>query len=92
MSEAKGVEAVMKSLTGFDEILIRERFGGEVNELPPLRLVRSLLFIEKARESLATGAVPDHKEIYREVMMMTVGEVDGAFAAEEDDEEDSGKD
>ncbi len=82
--ELPSVEEVVKSLTGFDEIAIEQKFREDFTSLSPTMTTRALVFILEKR----AGA--EDKDAYRTSMNMPLGDIQGRFS--EDDEDEQGKD
>lgn len=84
-TEKVNLEAVFKSLTGFDEIAIAQRFQMEIQSLRerPSMACRAVLFIDARRK----GATDN--EAYKRVMEMPLSEVMDIVEVPDDDEDDS---
>lgn len=62
-------EEVAKSLTGFDEIAIRQAFKADLSDMGETTMMRATWFIVRRRE----GALD--VEAFREAMTMTLGDL-----------------
>lgn len=74
---------VVKSLTGFDEIAVRQAFGTPVAELTNrdrFGFMRALYFVALRREGVKDG------DAYRETMETTLETIQGAFRGESADD------
>lgn len=67
--ELVDAEAVARSLTGFDEIAIRQAFKADLSEMAETTMMRATWFIVRRRE----GALD--VEAFREAMTMTLGDL-----------------
>lgn len=77
---------VLESLTGFDEIAIKERFKAPIGELFAEAIStarRALVFVVYKRQENGP------KDPYKAAMSLTVGDLDAAFAQGDDDEDDA---
>lgn len=73
---------VMESLTGFDEIAIEQQWGADISTLARTnvsKFSRALAFTLKRRDGLKD---PEAK---KEILGLTLGEVDAMFADDADD-------
>jgi hypothetical protein len=70
------MEALSRSLTGFDEIAICNKFHREFTDLPGTRQARALLFISKKREGMTDA------DAFKLVMDLPLGELEGFFDTE----------
>jgi hypothetical protein len=72
---------VVRSLDGFDEIAIEQKFHAEVSALSELKTMRALVFVIKRREGKSDQTA------FAEVMKMSIGQVGDVFESEEIDDE-----
>lgn len=75
----------IRSLTGFEEVKIQERFGKPIGELLDISLNfagRALLFIEGVRSH------GNDADAYKRAMSLTIGEVNERFQTEDEDADD----
>lgn len=83
MTDAKmTADEVVDSLTGFDEIAIRNAFGMDIlksGEDQPATMLRSLAFVLNRREGMTDS---DAKNA---ALSMTLGEVNALFEEDEDE-------
>jgi len=86
-------EDLVNSLTGFDQIAIRQRFNQRFDELSedPVMLLRALYFIHLRRENAGTQGGGYDKEAFQQSMGMPMGDLQEKFAdadnaADPDDE------
>lgn len=75
------VEEAVKSLNGFDEIAIEQKYGLELEALQekPLKLMRALAFIIFRREG------QDDAEALESSQTLTLGSLEEFFATDEDE-------
>lgn len=83
--EPVDAEAMVSSLSGFDELAIAARFKAELGELSQTMMMRALAFVIYRRDG------KDDAEAYGAAMRATLGEVKGLFAAGSDEDDDPGK-
>jgi len=76
---------VAESLTGFDELAIARAFGTGVGNLDGTMTLRALAFVLHRR----VGA--DDKAAFRMAMQVTLKEITGLFADQDDAEDDDGE-
>jgi hypothetical protein len=80
------MEDITRSLTGYEENEIEERFGHPIGVLLQIALTKSgraLIFVVENRE---LGGKPD--KAYHRAMSLTVGEVNDRFLDADEDEDD----
>ena len=68
------VEDSVNSLTGFDEIAVRKRFGAELSDLSATMMMRALVYILNLRES------KDEPAAFNAAMKMPLGDIQNVFA------------
>lgn len=74
---------VMESLNGFDEIAIEQAFGAPITDLletKPTTGARALLFVIRRRDGMKDN------EARKAVMEMRLGDVQGYFVDDEDED------
>lgn len=72
---------VMESMTGFDEIAVAQKFGGEILSLAESRqtaFMRALVFVIKRREGLKDA------DAYRAAQELTLKETQEFFALDDE--------
>ncbi len=79
------VEDVTGSLSGFDELAIEQKFGGDLGSLSGTMSLRALVFVLERR----SGA--DDKTAYGAAMRKTLVECRDAFDHEDDEDDDEGE-
>jgi hypothetical protein len=67
------MEALSRSLTGFDEIAIQQRFGADFTALPGTLTARSLLFVHHRRGGMSDA------DAWTTVMGMSIDDVEAEY-------------
>ncbi|GAB3990119.1 hypothetical protein [Nocardioides marmoraquaticus] len=71
-------QEVANSLTGFDEIAIKQAFGNSLDQLDPITVARACGFVLMRRSGQGD------RDAYHSVMSMTQGSLQDLFAVEDD--------
>ena len=80
-------EEMMRSLGGFEEIAIAQRFGSDLLQLGGTMATRALVFVDLRRRGAKDS------EAYKTAMDMTLGDVQDRFVVPDEDEDgETGKD
>lgn len=77
-------QEVANSLTGFEELAIKQQFGASLDALDPITVARACGFTVLARERV--GQPPS--EAYMAVMQMPQSELTTLFATDDEDDAD----
>lgn len=83
MSDSKPkVLDTIRSMTGFDEIAVEQRFHKNIQDIESESMMaRALIFVLERRNG------KDDKTAYGEAMRLTVGDLQSYFEKEDDEEE-----
>lgn len=85
MTTQHSITELVSSLTGYEDQAIEDRFGRTIAQLldaNAIKACRALLFVEAKRRGVRDG------DAYKQVMGMTISEVDSSFKDEAEDADD----